>query len=104
METGTVRPRSLYDIGREKCVKLEIWIAHYPPYTSKYNPIEHHLFPHPSRVCQGVIFDFVEMVRDLMATASTKAGLQVFTTIIDAVYETVRKASDEFKTNMPISL
>lgn len=39
-----------------------------------------------------------------MATASTKAGLQVFTTIIDAVYETVRKASDEFKTNMPISL
>ena len=25
---------------------IEIIIAHYPPYTSKYNPIEHRLFPH----------------------------------------------------------
>lgn len=25
---------------------IEIRIAHYPPYTSKYNPIEHRLFPH----------------------------------------------------------
>lgn len=83
-------------------LNLEIRIAHYPPYTSKYNPIEHRLFPHLSRVCQGVIFESVEMVRDLMATASTKAGLKVFTTIIDAVYETGRKVSDEFKANMPI--
>ncbi len=34
---------------------IEIRIAHYPPYTSKYNPIEHRLFPHLTRVCQGVI-------------------------------------------------
>ncbi|NJM66696.1 MAG: hypothetical protein HC851_14065 [Acaryochloris sp. RU_4_1] len=31
----------------------------YPPQTSKYNPIEHRLFPHVSRVCQGVIFESV---------------------------------------------
>jgi DDE family transposase len=24
---------------------LEIRVAHYPPYASKYNPIEHRLFP-----------------------------------------------------------
>ena len=41
---------------------IEIRIAHYPPYTSKYNPIEHRLFPHLSRVCRGVIFDSVERV------------------------------------------
>ncbi len=28
---------------------IEIRVAHYPPYTSKYNPIEHRLFPHISR-------------------------------------------------------
>ena len=37
-------------------LNLEIRIAHYPPYTSKYNPIEHRLFPHVTRACQGVIF------------------------------------------------
>ncbi|MGB7486099.1 MAG: ISAzo13 family transposase [Phormidesmis sp.] len=81
---------------------IEIRIAHYPPYTSKYNPIEHRLFPHLSRVCQGVIFDSVERVQELMAKASTLTGLKVFTTIIDAVYETGRQATDAFKQQMPI--
>ncbi len=36
---------------------IEIRIAHYPPYTSTYNPIEHRLFPQVSRACQGMIFD-----------------------------------------------
>jgi len=27
-------------------IGVEIRIAHYPPYTSKWNPIEHRLFPH----------------------------------------------------------
>jgi hypothetical protein len=30
-------------------IGIEIRIAHYPPYTSKYNPIEHRLFPHITR-------------------------------------------------------
>ena len=42
---------------------IEIRIAHYPPYTSKYNPIEHRLFPHLSRVCQGVIFESWELLK-----------------------------------------
>ena len=36
-------------------LKISIRIAHYPPYTSKYNPIEHRLFPHISRACEGSI-------------------------------------------------
>src|SRR5207237_8904813 len=35
---------------------LEIRVAHYPPYCSKHNPIEHRVFPHVTRACQGVIF------------------------------------------------
>ena len=81
---------------------IELRIAHYPPHTSKYNPIEHRLFPYVSRVCEGVIFDSVETVRELMATATTKTGLEVFTTILGQVYQTGQKATEVFKQNMPI--
>jgi hypothetical protein len=81
---------------------IEIRIAHYPPYTSKYNPIEHRLFPHLTRVCQGVIFQSVEMVCELMAKAKTKTGLSVFATVLNKVYETGRKVSQEFKETMQI--
>ncbi|MBI4780874.1 MAG: ISAzo13 family transposase, partial [Oscillatoriophycideae cyanobacterium NC_groundwater_1537_Pr4_S-0.65um_50_18] len=81
-------------------LNLEIRIAHYPPYTSKYNPIEHRLFPHLTRVCQGVIFESVEIVKDLMAKAKTQTGLTVFATILDNVYQTGRKVTEEFKQTM----
>ena len=83
-------------------IGIEIRIAHYPPYTSKYNPIEHRLFPHVSRACQGAIFDSIETVQALIAKTSTNTGLTVATSIIDAVYETGRKATDDFIENMTI--
>ena len=81
---------------------IEIRMAHYPPYTSKYNPIEHRLFPHLTRVCQGVIFQSVEMVRELMAKTKTQTGLKVFAVVLDKVYETGRKVTQEFKETMEI--
>ncbi len=81
---------------------MEIRIAHYPPYTSKYNPIEHRLFPHVSRACQGVIFESVEMVEELIAKTKTKTGLQVFTTILNGLYKTGRQVTQEFKEIMDI--
>lgn len=81
---------------------IEIRIAHYPPYTSKYNPIEHRLFPHLSRVCQGVIFESVAMVKELMAKAKTQTGLKVFASVLDQVYKTGRKVTQEFKQTMEI--
>jgi Rhodopirellula transposase DDE domain len=35
---------------------VEIRVAHYPPYCSKHNPIEHRLFPHLTRACRGSSF------------------------------------------------
>ena len=81
---------------------IEIRIHHYPPYTSKYNPIEHRLFPHLSRVCQGAIFDSVQTIKGLMATATTRTGLNVFTTILDKAYLTGRKVAADFKSNIQI--
>ena len=53
---------------------IEIRVAHYPPYCSKYNPIEHRLFPHVTRACRGVIFQTLETVRYYMAKAETTHG------------------------------
>jgi hypothetical protein len=76
---------------------LEIRVAHYPPYASKYNPIEHRLFPHLSRVCRGVIFHTIDLVAELMRKASTRTGLSVVVDIVDRVYQIGRKASQAAK-------
>lgn len=83
-------------------LSLEIRIAHYPPYTSKYNPIEHRLFPHLTHACQGVVFKSVELVKELMAATKTKTGLKVFTSVIDKTFATKRKVADDFKAMMRI--
>lgn len=81
---------------------IEIRIAHYPPYTSKYNPIQHRLFPHVTRACQGVIFKSAEIVQELIAKTKTRTGLKVFATILDGFYQTGRKVTEEYKQTMEI--
>ncbi len=81
---------------------LDIRIAHFPPYCSKYNPIEHRLFPHVTRACQGVIFQNIELVKDLISLTSTTTGLTVTVEIIDKVYQLKRKVADGFKETMRI--
>ena len=77
-------------------------MAHYPPYCSKWNPIEHRLFPHLTGACRGVIFHTLETVRYYMAKAKTKKGLKVKVSIFDKVYETGRKYAAGFKKTMKI--
>ena len=72
---------------------LEIRIAHYPPYASKWNPIEHRVFPHVSRALSGVIFRSYRVVMDLIGQTRTEAGLRVLVNMIDKVYEKSKKAS-----------
>jgi len=81
---------------------ITIRIAHYPPYCSKYNPIEHRFFPHVTRACQGVIFTSLDLVKTLMEKTSTTTGLRAVVHIIDQVYATGRKVSADFKENMRI--
>jgi DDE family transposase len=81
---------------------IEIRVAHYPPYCSKHNPIEHRLFPHLTRACRGVIFQTLETVRYYMAKAETTTGLKVSVNILDKVYDTGRKYAAGFKKTMKI--
>ena len=81
---------------------VEIRVAHYPPYTSKDNPIEHRLFPHLTRACQGVIFTSVDLVKDLMAKATTKTGVAVRVNIRNKAYATGRTVAANFKEPMRV--
>ena len=83
-------------------IGIEIRIAHYPPYTSKWNPIEHRVFPHITRALQGVILTSHLLVKELIETATTRKGLKVYACIFNKVYETGRKVVDGFKESMQI--
>jgi hypothetical protein len=81
---------------------LEIRVAHYPPYCSKHNVIEHRVFPHITRACRGVIFHTVEIARQFIARAKTSRGLNVIVRLLEKTYATGRKCSDHFKANSTI--
>ena len=81
---------------------LELRVAHYPPYCSKHNPIEHRVFPHVTRACQGVIFHTVEIAQQFIARAKTTAGLRVTVSLLNKVYATGRKYAEDFKDNLTI--
>jgi len=81
---------------------VEIRMAHYPSYCSKWNPVEHRVFPHMTRAMQGVVFSSHELVKDLIETTSTKTGLQVIAHIVAKGYEIGKKVTDDFKDTMRI--
>lgn len=84
------------------CMAIPIRVAHYPPYCSKYNPIEHRVFPHVTRACQGIILECVEQVKYYMSKATTQTGLKVVVNVLDKVYETGRKVAEGFRENMKL--
>ena len=56
---------------------LSVIVCHYPPYCSKWNPIEHRLFCHVHRAMEGAVFTDYSTVQKLMQHTSTKNGLTV---------------------------
>ena len=81
---------------------LEVRVAHYPPYCSKHNPIEHQVFPHITRACQGVIFHTVDIAQHFIERTKTMTGLGVTVRLLDKVYQTGRKYAVDFKHTMKI--
>ncbi len=83
-------------------IGIKIRIAHYPPYTSKWNPIEHRVFPHITRELSGMILISHLFMKELIEKTTTKAGLKVFACIFNKVYKTGRKVVEGFKESMRI--
>jgi hypothetical protein len=56
---------------------LSVIVSHYPPYCSKWNPIEHRLFSQVHKAMEGVVFTDYQTVQKLIEQTSTKTGLSV---------------------------
>ncbi len=83
-------------------LSIEIRMAHYPPYCSKWNPVEHRVFPHLTRAMQGVILTSHRLVQTLLERATTRTGLKVVVNIIEKTYQIGRKVADNYKDTMQI--
>ncbi len=73
-------------------IDMPVQIQHYPPYCSKFNRIEHRMFPHITRQWDGVIFADYQMAKELTEQTTTRTGLSVKAEIHDQIYKTGRKA------------
>lgn len=69
-------------------IGLPIRICHYPPYASKWNPIEHRVFPHVTRAMCGVKLATINDAKKLIAKTETKTGLKVLVNTTKKVYKT----------------
>ena len=72
---------------------LTATVSHYPPGTSKWNPIEHRLFSQISRNWAGQPLTDLETMLNLIRTTTTKTGLTVTAYLTLGDYETGIKIS-----------
>ena len=83
-------------------LQMQIVVAHYPPYCSKWNPVEHKAFSYISKKWQGIVFKNHEIIKEVAEQTTTKTGFSVIAYINTKLYETGKKASDEFMKTMPV--
>lgn len=73
---------------------LAILVSHYPPYTSKWNAIEHKLFSFISINWRAKPLVSLEVVIELLNHTTTKSGLTVTAMIDKNIYKTKIKVTD----------
>jgi len=67
---------------------LSVTVCHYPPGTSKWNPIEHRLFSEISKTWQGCPLRSFDLVLDYINDTKTQTGLMVHAQLVDTLYKT----------------
>jgi len=88
--------KRLQDFANES--RLEINVCHYPPGSSKWNPIEHRLFSQITATWAGHVLSTLHILLGFTRVTTTKTGLKVTATQFDRNYQTGLKVSKaEFK-------
>jgi hypothetical protein len=67
---------------------LTVTVAHYPPGTSKWNPVEHRLFSEISKNWAGEPLDSYQKILNFLRTTKTQTGLAVTAYLDRAHYDT----------------
>ena len=74
---------------------LSVSVCHYPPGSSKWNPIEHRLFSEISKNWAGRPLDSFETVLKYLRTTKTSTGLNVKAHYVKKQYEKGERVSDK---------
>jgi Rhodopirellula transposase DDE domain len=74
---------------------LKILIVHYPPYCSKYNPIERRLFAQVHQTIKHTILTGFQQVKELISKTVTSQGLSVEVRINTQFYPTKQHSALE---------
>ncbi len=74
---------------------LSVRVSHYPPGSSKWNPIEHRLFSEISKNWAGRPLDSYETILKYIRTTTTTTGLRVKSHFVRKKYETGEKVSNK---------
>jgi hypothetical protein len=72
---------------------VKVTVCHYPPGTSKWNPIEHRLFSEITKNWAGQPLESYETILKFIRTTKTRTGLTVTATLLDRNYPTGVKTS-----------
>lgn len=75
--------------------RLDIQVCHYPPYTSKWNAIEHELFSFISINWRARPLTSLEVIIEVISNTTTKAGLTVKAVKDSNTYPTGIKITDK---------
>lgn len=78
-------------------IDMNILVMHYPPYCSKFNPIEHRLFSQITRSWKGAPLLSVEDAARRAAETTTVKGLKVHVDIIKKDYELKRTVGHDYE-------
>ncbi len=73
---------------------LTVTVSHYPPGTSKWNPIEHRLFSQVTRNWAGEPLTDLDKALNFIRTTTTKSGLVVTAQLIADTYVKGSKVTD----------
>ena len=85
-----------YRLQKELCnpFNIPVTICHYPPGSSKWNPIEHRLFAEISKNWAGQPLVSYEKIMNYIRTTKTTTGLRVRARLIRKHYQTGERVSD----------
>jgi hypothetical protein len=74
---------------------LQLNVCHFPPGTSKWNKIEHRLFSFISKNWRGQPLISYEVIISLIASTTTRTGLQVYARLDENAYPDKIQVTDE---------
>lgn len=87
--------QDLMDLANKLGIRL--LVVHYPPYCSKFNPIEHRLFSQITRSWSGAPLMSLQNAADRAARTTTKKGLKVHVHINSKTYDIKRPIDESYQ-------